>query len=504
MLLPLPEVFVCALFVQLTRASPVAASTTPIPTNGTVPFALVLSGPPSTCTDIEICRTRYNIIWSSLVTVLACVWTAVHRNVPGPSKPDESRLQHTVSRVLEGTKIVVITLLVPEWVLAWAVRQFLNARKVRSELEAARKTAEDEWERNRALLQRIMKRETVERSVGRPSVSSEHAAAEGEEDKLIGEEPSAGPGESEKSQDEQMELDELTTAVDDRAGRLRGKWTIRHGFFVIMGGFHYYENGDPKHPLSRFDVVKLVEAGALVPPTEDEIRGWSQGDALSKGLAVVQTLWFVIQCIARRVEGLPITQLEVMTLAYTTITVAMYAFWWSKPQNIGSPVRVAVRNLPVQKKVEGDAWIGRFLAVVGGGQDVLTNLRREPKVPTFYGGSADGSDNDIFADIIALTVAMVFGVVHCAAWNYTFPSRVEEVIWRVSSIAIVAVPGALMFSVSALVMDILDSQNSVLTGAVAIVMTIIFILSAPIYIGARTLLFAVSFTTLRSLPYEAY
>ncbi|KAI0059748.1 hypothetical protein BV25DRAFT_1785836, partial [Artomyces pyxidatus] len=78
------------------------------------------------------------IIWSSLVTILACVWTAVHRNIAAPAKRGDSRSRRLVARVLEVAKIVVVTLLVPEWVLAWAVRQFLNARQIGRELEAAR------------------------------------------------------------------------------------------------------------------------------------------------------------------------------------------------------------------------------------------------------------------------------------------------------------------------------------------------------------------------------
>ncbi|KAI0059881.1 hypothetical protein BV25DRAFT_1828597 [Artomyces pyxidatus] len=89
--------------------------------NGILPFALASAsaGATDTCTDIAICRTRNTIIWSSLVTILACVWTAVHRNIPAPPRTDESRFARVVSRVLEAAKIVVVTVLVPEWVLAW-------------------------------------------------------------------------------------------------------------------------------------------------------------------------------------------------------------------------------------------------------------------------------------------------------------------------------------------------------------------------------------------------
>ncbi|KIJ58902.1 hypothetical protein HYDPIDRAFT_119029 [Hydnomerulius pinastri MD-312] len=94
-----------------------------------------------------------------------------------------------------------------------------------------------------------------------------------------------------------------------------------------MGGFHGYRHRKPVHPLGATEVEELVKAGDLIPPTETEIKGLGQADILSKGLTIFQTLWFILQCITRHVDGLPITQLEVMTLAYTTITIAMYAFW---------------------------------------------------------------------------------------------------------------------------------------------------------------------------------
>ena len=37
-------------------------------------------------------------------------------------------------------------------------------------------------------------------------------------------------------------------------------------------------------------------------------------------------------------------------------------------------------------------------------------------------------------------VAMLFGGIHCAAWNFPFPSQTDLITWRVSSSIIVAVP----------------------------------------------------------------
>ncbi|KAI0059813.1 hypothetical protein BV25DRAFT_1025789 [Artomyces pyxidatus] len=279
-----------------------------------------------------------------------------------------------------------------------------------------------------------------------------------------------------------------------------------------MGGFHYYKDGEPRHPLSRHDVVQLVRRGDLVPPTDEEIRNWSQGDGLSKTIAVVQTLWFVIQAIARRIEGLPITQLEIMTLAYATITVAVYLAWWDKPQNVGGPVRVAVKELPEPAPVEKRKyWATHIFYVVAGMQDTLVDLRHKRHVPTFYGGGTyikpplvGGSGyNHISADAIALVFAMVFGAVHCAVWQYPFPSVAERHIWRVSSLAIVALPAAMLVPV--LVMLIMMWNSVQIPDFVPHgLFPFLFNLCSLPYITVRLQLIAISFSTLRSLHLDAY
>lgn len=107
-----------------------------------------------------------------------------------------------------------------------------------------------------------------------------------------------------------------------------------------MGGFHVFDGDTPLYPLDWSTVKKLIETGALIPPTEDEINDRSKGDELSKTIVLVQTLWFVLQCLARGVQGLPITELEIVTLTYTTVIIGIYAFWWSKPLNVIQPIRL--------------------------------------------------------------------------------------------------------------------------------------------------------------------
>ncbi|KAI0059777.1 hypothetical protein BV25DRAFT_1022277 [Artomyces pyxidatus] len=492
-------------FVVPTGGSPTARSTAPIVANITISTTLTSVSTADACTDIAICRTRYTIIWSSLFTILACVWTAVHRNVPEPERADESPSWHIVGRVLEAVKIVAAAVLVPEWVLAWAVRQRLNAHTVRKELESARHEAQENWDAKQEKLSELMR----DRDEGEVVRDESMAATSSETSPLLPAEGKAQLTRSqvEKSKARQLAFDDLIVAANQQTGRSRGRWTLRHGFSVIMGGFHYYRDGEPRHPLSRWDIVALVKSGDLVPPTDEELRTWSQGDTLSKMLAIIQTLWFVIQAIARRIEDLPITQLEIMTLAYTTITVAMYAAWWDKPQNVGGPIRATVKKLPEQEKLDEWDWYEHVFYAIIGWQDDIVDLRKERRVPTFYGGgTGEDSNNGGFADILALFAALVFGAVHCAAWHYSFPSHIEKFIWHISSLAIVVIPAVMLVLLLVAAVFTSDESNlpGVLKDALPVICMLVFLLSAPIYVAARLLLLALSFSTLRSLPPEAY
>lgn len=117
-------------------------------------------------------------------------------------------------------------------------------------------------------------------------------------------------------------------------------WTRTHGFFILMGGFYLFDGDIACFPLSQEKVQRLIETGQYTPPSEDELDDRSKGDALSKAIILVQTLWFVTQCIARGTDHLPITELEIVTLAYTPVILGMYGFWWNKPLSVRQPIRI--------------------------------------------------------------------------------------------------------------------------------------------------------------------
>ena len=91
---------------------------------------------PNHCTDISHCRSIWDIIWSCLITVLSSTWVALHPNVPSSKKRVangwiEKYIRNPLLSFAEHRlPLFICALLVPEYVLAWAVRQFLSARKI--------------------------------------------------------------------------------------------------------------------------------------------------------------------------------------------------------------------------------------------------------------------------------------------------------------------------------------------------------------------------------------
>ncbi|KAG1719883.1 hypothetical protein EDB19DRAFT_1860552 [Suillus lakei] len=114
------------------------------------------------------------------------------------------------------------------------------------------------------------------------------------------------------------------------------EYFITHSFFVLMGGLMLYVDGKPYHTLQPDQILKLIGAGCINPPslTENQIRDRSKGNVISKGLIILQVAWFILQLISRAVYHLNTTKLETGTLAFAVLNFLTYAVWWNKPLDV--------------------------------------------------------------------------------------------------------------------------------------------------------------------------
>ncbi|TFK70475.1 hypothetical protein BDN72DRAFT_838820 [Pluteus cervinus] len=88
----------------------------------TTPFTL-LYGRSASCDCGTQDRTLVDIVRSCVLTIFACVYTALHPNVPDP----EAKMWQKIRRRL---KMSFYMLIAPEAVIWWAMRQWYGARSI--------------------------------------------------------------------------------------------------------------------------------------------------------------------------------------------------------------------------------------------------------------------------------------------------------------------------------------------------------------------------------------
>ncbi|KAJ6449564.1 hypothetical protein C8R45DRAFT_1044719 [Mycena sanguinolenta] len=278
-----------------------------------------------------------------------------------------------------------------------------------------------------------------------------------------------------------------------------------HGMFFWMGGFVSPDG----HPIATMEQLEDPDLGselqkAIRKVNEKEITDKSKGDALSKGVALLQGLWFILQCLARVHQRLATTQLEIATLAFAVVNIFIWLLWWNKPLDAQWPIVVGPPTppdsdsqtiAPVQL-----SWDDRILTAIFGFTDPnkyqpLSSVA----VPSFW----SITDTRREASILLILVGTVFGAIHCAAWNAVFPTLTEMWIWRMSSLVIAAIPGLIfLFGKIAPIADAYWGEDSA-------VLTLVFGVPAvlaipPLYVAARIILIVLPLAELRSLPASAF
>ena len=127
------------------------------------------------------------------------------------------------------------------------------------------------------------------------------------------------------------------------------RWTLTHGFYAAMGGFVL--DIPPNTPgLERGAQFVLTPAGVrwlmmekrhIFPHlSEDSLLDRSKAGAFQKSLPLWQMFYFCASCIQRRYQALPLSLLEVSTLAHASCMFIICLLWWRKPVDIEEPTLI--------------------------------------------------------------------------------------------------------------------------------------------------------------------
>lgn len=194
-------------------------------------------------------RGTSGLILSCLLTLILCVWSALHLNVPRQGQTSRETLLLNILWITAG-------IYAPELVVFTAWRQWSSAR----------------------LLSKIINTTS--------------------------------------------KVDSDSEVVTQR----KHTWTATHSFFASTGGFAidctpWHGTLLPKDGPKRLTVTArgmefLSKFGVLPDVPVEDIKDKSKADALAKFLVLLQASWMMIQVIGRLVAKLPVTLLEVNTVAH--------------------------------------------------------------------------------------------------------------------------------------------------------------------------------------------
>ena len=289
------------------------------------------------------------------------------------------------------------------------------------------------------------------------------------------------------------------------------QWTMTHAMFLDRWGFRFVIDGKLQsrnfdEPMGIWQVPKttivlyFAQCGIIsLSDMKEAIDDRSNADGLSKAIVCIQVIWFLVKCVARVHSRLPITELEVSTIAFIIICVTCYIFWWNMPLDVRTHIDIHITSAQAR---EVEKWNTDDNAV----------LRQ-----WFYPQNIDRW--------IRLTLSLfgvIFGSLHCLAWDVHFPTWIEQLLWRISAICIAVIPpiGTFLYhqltehSIShsfwpfARLFVSRDSRyyksyhtmklgrKQYLDAVSVIIMTLLGIL----YVAARLTLIVEAFTCLRSMP----
>ncbi|KAJ7877015.1 hypothetical protein B0H13DRAFT_2279386 [Mycena leptocephala] len=231
-----------------------------------------------------------------------------------------------------------------------------------------------------------------------------------------------------------------------------------HGFFFTMGGF---VSRSGHHPIVTQKQLFPEYLTAIQNIGVEDIEDKSKGDSLSKGVAVVQGLWFAAQCLARAHQHLPLTDLEVVTLAFQFVSVFIWLLWWNKPLDVQRPIPIGPGNDFLVAK----ARRATLLEAIGVAGDALVlgdfptfDPVSSTSVPLFWSTHGHHKrDTHLVSIIVQSLVGAIFGAIHCAAWNAKFPSAHE--MWMCSWTELTPRPGRSLTTSPRLAFDKLSTGD---------------------------------------------
>ncbi|KAL0564835.1 hypothetical protein V5O48_017201, partial [Marasmius crinis-equi] len=376
--------------------------------------------------------------------------------------PDVVRIgESAIGSFLNELLIMTLSIVLPELIILWAIRQRQTAGII------AKKYARYGWTRTHALL----------------AIMGELALYD-KDDQFRGYLRSSHTF----NDDEYQLAEEIELSLSRKSQNNHGRHAIEERYEPLQQ--------KPPEFLSQYTcMLDYALARGVVDLRKSEItESISHGDIFAKLSALLSTGWFWVQIIARKQQGLFITEFEVVILSFTVPSFAAYVLWLDRPQRVRYPIRITWDIKPPrpvaqnsnqqsflhldprlrQKSTEehgvdlgkrrrsgGERLsLGKRLArgsraILSGlpgfllrnqgfylvtGNDAFVFMCDEQSLNRFRTGLLEGENVGLGWWLALATLTFIVGAVHFISWGSQFPTTFLQVGWRANAILLLAIP----------------------------------------------------------------
>jgi hypothetical protein len=228
---------------------------------------------------------------------------------------------------------------------------------------------------------------------------------------------------------------------------------------------------------------------------KEELDDRNKGDPVVKLLSLFQISWLILQLIVRKFRHLAVSQLEISTLAFAVSSFVTYVIFWKKPQEARFPTACTAIRHPTVQEISHLAGIG---------PNLYWSERDGwwiPEASFHYAGRRLKRMSDFLVGICFGNT--IFSGLHVLAWNFLFPSTMERLFWRISTVSTMAIPWVFfLVNMAVFRMDLL--AGFLPPKSKTIMLDLFMVILVPAYILARLFMMVEIFRTLYYLPPSAY
>ncbi|MCJ1379284.1 hypothetical protein MMC17_002385 [Xylographa soralifera] len=471
-------------------------------------------------------RGTLDILWSCLFTLVACTWTIQHLNVPEQREDRDPGWRGDLKWRLKDTwtnlKWMIGTMIAPEYILGKALGDLMRARRSKLDMEGFAHSDGVEWGlmhgfyanmggfvlRGNESLQTTSSRSGTpdsERAVVpqhplQDGAISSHKSEFGSALRRSNMMASRRGTDTEDNSYMEGGGDSKSSELDEQRSRSRTLGVPKLGpNQKIAAG--QIECSDPYYLLAE-DIFLLRDKGMLpkLPKvTEIELNDKSKGDLFVKLTAMAQIFWVVLQVIVRAARGLTTSQLELAVTAFSACAIVTYFLLLHKPKGVQTSITlieyqhpIPVSQLPAELRHR--ALQGFIRGLFNPNEDIVEYAETMGK--PIANDAFEPSSEIVYMHVGIAIGGIVFGGIHVAAWDFTFPTEVERDLWRVASV--------MSMTLLPILYSVLLYNEFVRYIEYRLFIKIWNLVFGILYLAARLFLIMETFRSLFYLPPDAY